>query len=255
MKQAERVRKMLENRGQWMSIGVTAATLLTPMVKRWSDLRAAERTRSLRDEAELRLRTLRDRLPARPAQSATQELLERMRMAPSPRKVSSKVWLAGVSIGVLAAGAGTFWYVRRRMEARLDAPLLELPVTSANGHLRPADEGAALEVAATAPNPDEPEEVPTALEADAPDTTMKQTEAAPEADHTGEAEPPAEDDDRFTQSARFIGNIRTMVYHEATAENLPLEENRIYFVSEDDAREAGFHRDRDEISAVEGEQQ
>ncbi len=39
-----------------------------------------------------------------------------------------------------------------------------------------------------------------------------------------------------------------MVYHEAADDDLPAEENRIYFVSEDEARQAGYRRHRDEVA-------
>ena len=48
--------------------------------------------------------------------------------------------------------------------------------------------------------------------------------------------------------AKFIGNIRTLVYHDTDAENLPAEENRVYFASEEEADLAGYRRDRDEVS-------
>jgi methylphosphotriester-DNA--protein-cysteine methyltransferase len=50
--------------------------------------------------------------------------------------------------------------------------------------------------------------------------------------------------------APFIGDVKTMIYHEANAENLPAEQNRMYFASEEEAHEAGFQRDRDEVPNV-----
>ena len=41
----------------------------------------------------------------------------------------------------------------------------------------------------------------------------------------------------------LVGNIRTMVYHDVNNDQeLPSEENRIYFASETEALEAGYHR-------------
>jgi len=49
------------------------------------------------------------------------------------------------------------------------------------------------------------------------------------------------------EEATFVGNIHTMIFHDATDRtHLPAEENRVYFASEDEAREAGYRRDRRE---------
>ena len=46
-----------------------------------------------------------------------------------------------------------------------------------------------------------------------------------------------------TEMGPLVGNIRTMVYHDANNDQeLPREENRIYFASETEAQEAGYHR-------------
>ena len=43
------------------------------------------------------------------------------------------------------------------------------------------------------------------------------------------------------EAMAIVGNIRTMAYHLATDEDLPDEDNRIYFSSEEEARLAGYH--------------
>ncbi len=43
----------------------------------------------------------------------------------------------------------------------------------------------------------------------------------------------------------FIGNIHTLVYHEADSTNLPAPENQIFFASEAEAVAAGYHPMRD----------
>jgi hypothetical protein len=43
------------------------------------------------------------------------------------------------------------------------------------------------------------------------------------------------------EATAIVGNIRTMAYHLATDDNLPDEDNRIYFSSEEEARLAGYH--------------
>ncbi len=46
-----------------------------------------------------------------------------------------------------------------------------------------------------------------------------------------------------TEMGPLVGNIRTMVYHDVNNDQeLPSEENRIYFASETEALEAGYHR-------------
>jgi hypothetical protein len=43
------------------------------------------------------------------------------------------------------------------------------------------------------------------------------------------------------EATAIVGNIRTMAYHLPSDENLPDEDNRIYFSSEEEARMAGYH--------------
>jgi hypothetical protein len=46
--------------------------------------------------------------------------------------------------------------------------------------------------------------------------------------------------------AAYVGNIHTMIFHEADDVNhLPNEENRIYFASEAEARRAGYRLARE----------
>lgn len=53
-------------------------------------------------------------------------------------------------------------------------------------------------------------------------------------------------------AAPFVGNIHTMVFHEAAeADHLPAEENRVYFATEEEATAAGFRRDRHESGTSE----
>lgn len=39
---------------------------------------------------------------------------------------------------------------------------------------------------------------------------------------------------------RYVGNLNTRIYHEATDNNLPNEENRTYFATPDEAEAAGY---------------
>ena len=45
------------------------------------------------------------------------------------------------------------------------------------------------------------------------------------------------------ETSPLVGNIRTMEYQDATRDQeLPSEDNRIYFANESEALEAGYHR-------------
>lgn len=68
---------------------------------------------------------------------------------------------------------------------------------------------------------------------DAPDEDVQTTgmEQAPEIDRAEVLE---------RSSGAFIGNKSTRVFHAASANNLPAEDNRVYFDSEDEALAAGF---------------
>lgn len=39
-----------------------------------------------------------------------------------------------------------------------------------------------------------------------------------------------------------VGNLRTLIYHPVDSHNLPTEDNRMYFASEEEAVAAGYHR-------------
>jgi hypothetical protein len=224
---------------------------MAPLLSRWSDLRAAERARVLADEAEARLHDMRGHLNLA-SLGAKRDPLELVREARAQLgaergKASTRLWLVGVGVGLVAASAGAYVLVRRRMAQALEEPLVELPTVSVNGNrayaqARPPATATAAETAADNP--------PTAATATATATPAPSMETA----QANGAVAPAEQDQSFPASAEeaiaapFIGNIRTMVYHEANDDDLPAEENRIYFVSEDEAREAGYRRHRDEVA-------
>ena len=53
-----------------------------------------------------------------------------------------------------------------------------------------------------------------------------------------------------TEMGPLIGNIRTMVYHDVNNDQeLPSEENRIYFASEAEAISAGYRADSAELAS------
>lgn len=296
MRQFETLRKRYDSRSQWFQVGLASATLLTPLLKRWNDLRAAEQARAWREEAETRLRAVRwwnprQKNDARKAQEAIEQVV-------TPRgNVSATIWLAGVGVGLLAAGTGAYLLVRRRMRQEQEEPMLDLPVPSTNGNGAPVGETAlavaqgirqrdeqatsaaarngAIPASAPLPSASPAPAMPSQSSVQASDvtgplmpppntattanTTPTQATAAPTSEvgtpdelpggGTSLTESGAPAGVANANSAAFVGNIHTMVYHAADADDLPAEENRIYFASEDEAHDAGYRRARDEVSS------
>src|SRR5260221_6892441 len=247
MRQVDALRGRIGAGGQWLRLGLASATIMAPLLSRWSDLRAAERARVLADEAEARLHDMRGHLNLA-SLGAKRDPLELVREARAQLgaergNASTRLWLVGVGVGLVAASAGAYVLVRRRMAQALEEPLVELPTVSVNGNrafaqARPPATATAAETAA-----DNPPTAATATPAPSIETAQANGAAAP----TGQDQnSPASAEEAI--AAPFIGNIRTMVYHEADDDDLPAEENRIYFVSEDEAREAGYRRHRDEVA-------
>jgi hypothetical protein len=259
----------LNLRRQWLQLGLLSASVVTPLLARWNDLRAAERARLLADEAEARLKGVGGLVPwtRRQAQQQLAELAANSDgKALTRHKVSAGLWLAGAAIGLVAAGAGAYVLVRRRMNALTEEQeLYDLSPASPNGRttahsLAPA--AAAVAAASTSQSQTAP--------APAVNRGTTETSAAPADVGTGatttpETVPATELPGSATMltpegepagvvnpnEAPFIGDIHTMIYHEADASDLPAKENRIYFASEAEARAAGFRRDRDEVAPPE----
>ena len=264
--------------GNWFRVGVLSATALAPLIARWSDLRASNRAQALRELAAARLSDARDardqaviRLaPVRSAANARlgdardmasarlsnardlasaqfDSALDRLAQTQVPdmlrnvppfslalkraealrqqrqrqRRRTTMLWLAGVGVGLVAAGATAYFVARRRMASAIedeDEPMVELPVER---NLAEAMVGRGSAMSNSYATSDNQAEVSVPLGAFNP------------ASGTGTANP---------SQARYIGNIHTMVFHDAgDTGHLPSEENRIYFASEDEARQAGFH--------------
>jgi hypothetical protein len=127
------------------------------------------------------------------------------------RRNNTLLWILGATVGVAAAGAAIYYFSRRRQPMLEAEPLVELPVNGVSDY-----RSAASNI-----------------------TSMDASKAR------GEGEPaivgvnsPAQ-----TEIGPLVGNIRTMVYHDVNDDQeLPAEEHRIYFASETEALEAGYHR-------------
>ncbi len=273
MQQLEALRDRVNGgSGRWLRLGLVSTTAIAPLVARWSDLRTAKRDLRMREEAQSRLdglragaqsrvETLRARVDRARQERAKENPLDGLAAVASTdepaRRVTSDnvrlgMWLAGVSLGLIAAGAGAFFLTRRRLATSAEEPLLELPATRApaNGarpdkppreHRPRQDASSATREAGAAPEesrgaqPESPdaEGVVGPERAGAPDMLDLERE-------TGSSVTPEE--------AAFVGNMHTMVYHDARDEqHLPAEENRIYFASEEEAREMGYRRARGEV--------
>jgi hypothetical protein len=250
-------------KNRWFQLGLVSAGAAAPLIARWRSLRAAEQAEALREQASARWNnamervvsslpqeaiqeTLRQALPQaqeslRQVSSAARTALQRLPAVnlstPEPvivaaprsnRRVNTTLWLVGVSVGVVAAGAVAYVMLRNRISAASDDDtLVEIPLTAvmANDTLAAAQADAAS--AAT----------------DGPAIIEEPADEEP-----GIAEPLqfSEDD---AEGAAFIGNILSRVYHPANSKRLPALEHRIYFDSEEEATEAGYRPDGAEIAS------
>lgn len=256
MQQITYLRRRWVDREQWVRLGVLSASVVAPLLSRWNELRAAERAQDLRAQAEERLRDLRGSVPLgrRTTQRQIEEIVRQVADVAdvadeaAAQKASSKLWLIGVAVGLAAAGGAAYVLVRRQLSLHADEPLVELQVASSNGHrtdgLQNNLNGHHGE--ATAP-----------AAADAAVSALAEQAEAPEAIAPEAVPGPAPAVDVYSSgqdaaAARFIGDIYTKVYHEAGADavELPSEANRIYFLTEDEARTAGYRRDREEVASA-----
>ncbi|HEX8034205.1 MAG TPA: hypothetical protein VF510_10175, partial [Ktedonobacterales bacterium] len=161
------------------------------------------------------------------------------------------------------AGAGAYILVRRRLERGTEEPLVELPLTSVNGYgtgnglngsyrmpAASSAERAVIQAEAVTPSVPVLTKEPMASQPRSQMAgSMGQPEPAGERSEVAarRADPREEEgaqvDASQLERAPFIGDIHTMIYHDADDDNLPAEENRIYFMSEEEARAAGYRRD------------
>ena len=221
--------------GRWLQLGLLSATAAAPMIARWRKLRAYDRAQAVREQARIRLAGA--ALAAQSFQQSLQRSFNREgasramphavdRIAPLPpiasaddagrRAVRASLWLAGVSAGLITAGAVTYLIIRNRALARVENDTL---VEISLDHFTSA---------------------PTA----APLTSEPPITEAPPSHEPGFASAP-EFSDEDGDGAEWVGDIYTRAY--MSADNLdgvalPEPDRRIYFASEEQARATGYHR-------------
>jgi hypothetical protein len=233
MQRVKNARDQLNSQAQWIQLGLLTASILTPIVRRWNELRAMDHRRALREEAAP---------PPRESQSDD---------APIP--LSSIIfWVVGVGVGIIAAGVGTYLFLKRRMAANQEEPLLPLPFprpdgTASSSRLAGANHGWQGEMATSTGGHDQTPVAGGLETAGTADSTSGPEDDYPDRLGT-QASAPGEPD---IEMAAVIGNIRTLAYHFTDDANLPDEDNRVYFSSEEEARLAGFHHVTDEIPSSE----
>ena len=296
MRQRIEARRNRDSTGNWFRVGVLSATVLTPLIARWTDLRASNRAQAWRDLAAARLgdaRDARDRAvvrlaPVRAAANARlsdardlasarlsdarglasarfDDAAERLSQAPLPdalrnvppfsiatrravelrrqrqqrRRQTTILWLAGVGIGLVAAGVAAYFVARKRMASAIEEeePMVELPVER---NLAEAIVGRNSGMSGMSGASG----VSGVSGVSGMSNSYSATDGQPVSAFSGATGTAA------PGQARYIGNIHTMVFHDADdAGHLPSEENRIYFASEDEARQAGYRYSRESADA------
>jgi hypothetical protein len=216
----------LRERAQWFRIGMISATTLTPLVTRWRSLRTAERARELWESrrSEVALPWTERRTVAKLPPAARNQ------------QVSTGIWLAGAGLGLIVAGTVAFVVARRRILASDEAPL-ELT-------LEPGSNGAARSFGERTR-----EVVSRVLPAGRAAATPRRETVTEDAGDTAPRMPAVGAADSATpEDARFVGDVKTLVYHEAGDDNLPAEDNRVYFANRVQAESAGFRPVKGEVA-------
>jgi hypothetical protein len=147
------------------------------------------------------------------------------------RGSGTRLWVIGAVVGLLAAGIAGFVILRRQLAAGPEEQLVELPQAGSRTGSR---KGTQKDSNGTSSANREPLATEPGALSGLRDVARKQG-----IDSMSDI-----DTARDANAAPFIGNIHTKVYHDATDTNLPTEENRVYFASEDEARKAGYRPSR-----------
>ena len=255
-------RKNADTTSNWIRVGVLSAMVTAPLIARWNEMQASYRAQTLRELATARLsdaRTARDQAIERltpireaanarigdarvianarlddainrlaqvrtpdalqnvlPFSLARKRLLELEKQRQQQRRRTTILWLAGVGVGLVAAGAGAYFIARRRMEISLETEesMVELP---AERNLAEATVGKG------------------SSKRNAYGSTAERADGVPVQSYAGSGAASG-------GLPRYVGNIHTMTFQGADdTAPLPAEENRIYFTTEAEARQAGFH--------------
>jgi hypothetical protein len=267
-------RKSADTTSSWIRIGVLSAMVTAPLIARWNEMQASYRAQTLRelaaarlsdariarDQAMVRLAPIREVANARiedarvlanarlddainrlaqvrtpdalqnvpPFSLARKRLLELEKQRQQQRRRTTILWLAGVGVGLVAAGAGAYFIARRRMTTTLEVDELMVEIPSER-NLAEATVGKGSSTRNSYAS------------------TAERADGVPVQSYAGSG----------TTSAsggmpRYVGDIHTMTYQGADdTASLPAEENRIYFATEAEARQAGF-RDAHEPESSSG---
>ncbi len=233
-----------EKAGQWVRTGIVSVSLLKPVIEtlqtNWNKRNKPVKINSLKSKFDQPVEALGnarakivEQIPLTQAQldGLAKEISARLgdvsnqakgfagRAAKYPGNVSRRMWWAsGISLGFGVAAFATFLIARRRMAQQQQAnDLVMLPST--NGQVRWQDGPRGIVGRLT--------------------NRRAQTDADGLNTSTDHSTATATEVDVVSQ-AKFIGNIRTMVYHASDSERLPAEEHRVYFLSEQEAEDAGY---------------
>lgn len=266
MQRIEDVRGRILGDGGWFRVGLISTTLAAPLLARWNELRGQAKQASADASTPLggarRLVQLAQstNIPQKlPLAKGMQLPPTRERNRPDPR-----LWLVGVGVGLVATGAVAYFVARQRLVGQAE-DLLELPLqqvqqatrggqtntgsttTNAanNGHAATqtatsqmtSTSGATQTMTPGAGAPTIP--APSGMYEPASVVEPGMPEPEPNIPAAGTSNP---------KFAHYVGNIHTMIFHDILdTDHLPTEENRVYFETEEEARQSGFRHDRDEV--------
>ena len=204
-------------RAQAMSDAASARSseLLDAAAERGRDLStlASERADALRKQGNDALESARSRFLETDAYDRLKDIFPGLTRLDNRKQSRNNalLWILGATVGVAAAGAAIYYFSRRRQPMLEAEPLVELPTNGGESYRSSVSNITSLDASKT-----RSEGEPAIVGVNSP----VQAEAGP-----------------------LVGNIRTMVYHDdSDDQELPTEENRIYFASETEAQEAGYHR-------------